>query len=130
MGPLPEWLRPPRGILLILFLFTVVSICALAWLGWKSIDQERLVEAQQAHEKLEQAADRVAAAMRGTLAELGDRLSDWVQELAPAYDPEIRGLPCGLYSTRVISSARCFRHYWIATWGQTQNAAMTCSSVR
>ncbi|HEX3876997.1 MAG TPA: hypothetical protein VHW24_08425, partial [Bryobacteraceae bacterium] len=64
MTPLREWLKPPRGILLGLFAFTVACISALAWLGWKWVDQERFVDAQRAQEELEQSADRVAAAMR------------------------------------------------------------------
>jgi two-component system, OmpR family, phosphate regulon sensor histidine kinase PhoR len=75
--PLREWLKPPKSLLLILFLLTLVSISAVAWFGWKLLELERVVDAQRAQERLEQAADQVAATLRGTLAETGDRLSAW-----------------------------------------------------
>lgn len=74
MTPLREWLKPPRTLLLILFLLTLLSVSALGWFGWKVLDQERVVEAQRVQERLEQAADRISATLRGTLAETGERL--------------------------------------------------------
>lgn len=74
MAPPSEWLKPPRTLLLLLFLLTLVSVSALAWFGWKLLDQERIVEAQRLQERLEQTADRIAATLRGTLAETGERL--------------------------------------------------------
>jgi signal transduction histidine kinase len=74
MTPLREWLKPPRTLLLILFLLTLASVSALAWFGWKLLDQERMVEAQRVQERLEQTADRIAATLRGSLAETGERL--------------------------------------------------------
>lgn len=88
MTPLREWLKPPRYILPALFAFAVVSLCALAWFGWKWINQERIVDAQRAREKLEESADRVAAAMRGALAETGDHLSAWAMAPPPSGKPE------------------------------------------
>ncbi len=77
MTPLKEWLKPPRSLLIILFLLTLVSVSALGWFGWKLLEQERVVEAQRAQDRVEQAADRIAATMRGTLAETGERLGAW-----------------------------------------------------
>ena len=74
MTPLRGWLKPPRTLLLILFLLTLISVSALSWFGWKVLDQERMVEAQRLEQKLEQSADRIAATLRGTLAETGERL--------------------------------------------------------
>jgi cytochrome c-type biogenesis protein CcmH/NrfG len=68
------WLKPPRTLLLILSLVTLVSVSARGWFGWKLLDQERMVEAQRVQERLEQTADRLAATLRGTLAEGGERL--------------------------------------------------------
>jgi len=73
--PPNEWLQPPRSLLLILVLLTVVSASALGWFGWKLTDQERIVEQQRSRERLEQAAERVAGSLRRTLAEAGDQLS-------------------------------------------------------
>src|ERR1700732_2935592 len=83
MAPLKEWLKPPRQLLLLLFLLTLVSVFALGWCGWRLLEQERLVEAQRSQERLEQVADRIAATVRGTLAEIGERLGDW-EDAAPA----------------------------------------------
>ena len=82
MTPLVEWLKPPRTLLLILFLLTLVSVSALGWFGWKLLDQERMLEAQRVQERLEQTADRIAATLRGTLAETGERLGSG-QAVAP-----------------------------------------------
>src|SRR5262249_51585114 len=54
-----------------------VSIAALGWFGWKLLDQERIVEAQRAQERLEQSADRIAATLRGSLAETGESVGAW-----------------------------------------------------
>ena len=75
MTPLNEWLKPPRNLLLILILLTLVSVSALGWFGWKLQDQERIVEIQRSREKLEETADRIAATLRRRLAEAGDRLA-------------------------------------------------------
>src|SRR5438874_7817807 len=78
MPALEEWLRPPRSLLLILFLLTLISVSSVAWFGWKLLEQERVVEAQRAQERLEQAADRISVTLRGALAETGERLSAWL----------------------------------------------------
>jgi signal transduction histidine kinase len=64
---LREWLKPPRSLLAILLLLTLVSVSALGWLGWSLVSQERIVEAQRARERLELAADRIAANFRRSL---------------------------------------------------------------
>ncbi|MEO8025625.1 MAG: hypothetical protein ABI823_04100 [Bryobacteraceae bacterium] len=64
MTPLRQWLRPPRTLLLALFVLALVSVSALGWFGWKLRTQEQLVEAQRSQERLEQAADRIAATIR------------------------------------------------------------------
>jgi signal transduction histidine kinase len=61
--------RPPGSLLAILFCVTLVAVSALGWFGWKLLDQERAVEAQRAHERLEQTADGIAANAREALAE-------------------------------------------------------------
>src|ERR1700689_4199887 len=82
------WLKPPRSLLTILFLVTLVSVSALAWFGWKLLDQERVVEAQRDRERLEQAADRIAAIARGALAETGERLGTWLITPPPDGKPD------------------------------------------
>ena len=48
----------------------------------------RSVQAQRRQERLEQAADRMAATLRGTLAETGERLSAWLTTPPPAGKPD------------------------------------------
>ena len=81
MAPLTEWLKPPRTLLLLLAGLTLVSVSALAWFGWKLYEQERVVATQQSRDRLEQSANRIAAALRGAFAEAGERLGDF--ESAP-----------------------------------------------
>ena len=72
---LREWFRPPRQLLVVLLLLTVASVSALLWFGWRLTQQESAVEAQRSRERLEQAADRIAALLRANLAETGERLA-------------------------------------------------------
>jgi signal transduction histidine kinase len=88
MTPLREWLKPPKSLLLILFLLTLVSVTVLGWSGWKLLEQDRTVQAQQRTELLETTADRVVATLRGTLAETGDRLSAWLASPPAAGTPK------------------------------------------
>jgi hypothetical protein len=78
-------------LLLVLFLVTFVSVSALAWFGWKVLRQERLVEAQRAQVRLEETADRMAATLRGTLAETGESLGAWLNS-PPSGGPSKDGL--------------------------------------
>jgi signal transduction histidine kinase len=88
--PKPGWFRPPASLFLILFLLTLVSISALSWFGWRLFEQERLVDAQRSREHLEQAADRIAATIRSTLAETGDRLGEWDRSASDSLGPVLR----------------------------------------
>jgi len=87
MTPLQEWLKPPKSLLLILFLLTLVSVAALAWSGYRLLEQDRLVQAQMRQDKLDQEADRIEATLKGSLAETGDRLSAWLAS-PPAAGPK------------------------------------------
>jgi len=88
MTPLQEWLKPPKSLLLILFLLTLVSVAALAWSGYRLLEQDRLVQTQMQRDALEQEADRVVATLRGSLAEMGDRLSVWLASPPSAGTPK------------------------------------------
>ena len=74
MVPLREWLTPPRTLLLLLFLLTLVSVSTLALFGWRLLEPQRMVEAQRSEERLEQAADRITAVVREGPAESSERL--------------------------------------------------------
>ena len=89
MTPLREWLKPPKSLLLSLFLLTFVSVTALAWAGWKVLEQDRMALAQQRLVELEGEADRIAATLHGSLAETGDRLSAWLASGPPPGKPDV-----------------------------------------
>lgn len=76
--PPGQWLKPPRTLLLALFVLTLVAVSALAWFGRSLLEQERAVENQRAEERQEQAADRIATKLREALAESGERLGYWI----------------------------------------------------
>jgi len=71
--PPRSWLNPPKALLLLLFLLTLISVSTLALFGWRLLEQQRMVEAQRSQERLEQAADGIAAIVRGSLAESSER---------------------------------------------------------
>src|ERR1019366_10484399 len=73
MTPLRPWLNPSRMLLVLLCLLTLVSISTMAFFGWRLLEQQRTVETQRSQERLEQAADRITAIVRGALAETSER---------------------------------------------------------
>ena len=74
--PILDWFRPPRHLLTLYLAGTLAAAAALAWLGWRLIDQERALDAKHAQDHLEIAADRVAAALQRSLNELERQLSE------------------------------------------------------
>ena len=65
--PMRDWLRPPRNLLVLFLGTTLVLTAGLGWLGWRLLQQDRAVEAQRVRDRLDSAADLVAAEMRQTL---------------------------------------------------------------
>ena len=68
----------PRQLLALFLGTTLVLLTALGWLGWQSLQQDRSIEAQLVNDRVNTAADLIAAQIRQNLidieAELG-RLS-------------------------------------------------------
>jgi len=65
-----RWLQPPRRILTSFLVVVVACVGALAWLGYRLLDQDRALESQRIQEQLEIAADLTAASLERRLAEL------------------------------------------------------------
>jgi signal transduction histidine kinase len=61
-----------------LLVTSVVTSAMLCWLGWKLLMQQRVIDRQQDRAQLDRAADALTAAVRGQLADAGDRLSAWL----------------------------------------------------
>ncbi len=72
------WFRPPRPLLVAFLAFALAPVAALGWLGWRLLEQERALERQRTHESLQNAADRVGAALARQLTEIEGRLSSLV----------------------------------------------------
>jgi signal transduction histidine kinase/tetratricopeptide (TPR) repeat protein len=71
-----RWLRPPRRVLTSFLAVVVACVGALAWLGYRFLEQDRALESQRIQEQLEVAADRAAALLERQLAELQRILDD------------------------------------------------------
>lgn len=69
------WLRPPGRTLAVFLCLMLVLGGALGWLGWRLLKQDRALEGQRLQERLELAADHMAAALQQSLADLESYLS-------------------------------------------------------
>ncbi|MDA2924859.1 HAMP domain-containing histidine kinase [Acidobacteria bacterium AH-259-L09] len=56
---------------------TFVPATALLWLSWRILEQDRALETQRIQERLEHAADLIAAALERRLAEIEQQLPAW-----------------------------------------------------
>ena len=65
-----HWLEPPRRTLAVFLALMLVFGGALAWLGWQLLEQDRALERQRVQERLEQAADSIAAELERGLSDL------------------------------------------------------------
>ena len=70
-----ELALPPRGLVTLIVGITVVSLAILSWLGWRLIEQDRMLEGEQAKQRIERAADLVVAALQRALAADEQRLA-------------------------------------------------------
>ncbi len=66
---------PPRSLVALIIAITVVPLATLLWLGWRLLDQDRLLEGQQVQERLERAADLAAAALQRAISSSEQRLA-------------------------------------------------------
>jgi len=69
-----QWFRPPRHLVVLFVVVIVVPAAALAWLGWRLLEQDRALEGQRIQERLERAADSISAALERRLTEITDHL--------------------------------------------------------
>ena len=66
----------PRKLPGLFLVATLVPVIALVWLGWRLLEQDRALENQRILERLEDAADLIAAAIDRRLAGMQDRLAE------------------------------------------------------
>ncbi len=60
--------RPPRSLVALILAITVVPLVTLLWLGWRLLDQDRVLERQQIQQRVERGADLVVAALQRVIA--------------------------------------------------------------
>jgi signal transduction histidine kinase len=69
------WVRSPRNLVILFLGVTFVLVAALGWLGSRLFQQDRALESQRVRERLEHAADLVAAGLQLRLAETEEALT-------------------------------------------------------
>jgi signal transduction histidine kinase len=67
-------------VLAVLLITTVVVTIVLCGLGWVLLRQQREIQRQNIRTALDDSADAIAAAIRGRLADSGDRLGAWLSD--------------------------------------------------
>jgi signal transduction histidine kinase len=72
--PRDRWFEPPRRVLVLFVVVTIVPAVALAWLSWQLLKQDRALETQRVQERLDRAADLIAGALDRRLNEVVDGL--------------------------------------------------------
>lgn len=66
---------PSRSLVALIVGITVVPLATLLWLGWRLLEQDRLLEGQQVQQRVERAADLVVAALQRALSASEQRLA-------------------------------------------------------
>ena len=72
---LSQWLRPPRHLLLLFLAIAVVLATVLGWLSWRMLQQDRALAGQRVQERLDYAADVIAATLLRKLSESENQLA-------------------------------------------------------
>ncbi len=71
---LREWFRPPRHLLALFIAIIVLPAAVLAWLAWRTFEQDRALERQRLVERLEAAATIVGSGLEARLNGLSRQL--------------------------------------------------------
>ncbi len=74
---LRQWFRPPRHLGALYGAITLVLVCAFGWLSWRLLEQDRAIQSQRIQERLDHAADVVAAALARSLDSTEQRLTEY-----------------------------------------------------
>src|ERR1700745_3087884 len=69
------WFRSPRYLLTLFLAIMLVLAASLSWLGWRLLKQDRALESQRVQERLDNAADLVAASLLHKFSEKGGQFT-------------------------------------------------------
>jgi signal transduction histidine kinase len=75
LSPRMMLVRSPRGLIFLIIATTVVPLATLLWLGWRLLEQDRLLEQQQINQAVQRSADLVVSALQRALAASEQRLA-------------------------------------------------------
>ena len=89
---LSRWFRPPRYLLTLFLTIMLVLAATLGWLSWRLLEQDRALESQRTQERLDNAADLIAASLLRKFSESEDQFTS----LLALSDPELAARASGL----------------------------------
>src|SRR6266852_5072883 len=72
---LSRWFRAPRYLLTLFLAIMLVLAATLGWLGWRLLKQDRALESQRTQERLDNAADLIAASLLRKFSESKDQFN-------------------------------------------------------
>jgi len=70
------WLRSPRYLLTLFLAIMLVLAASLSWLSWRLLKQDRALESQRIQERLDNAADLIAASLLHKFSESRDQFTN------------------------------------------------------
>ncbi len=111
--PFRDWFRPPRHLLALFVVVIVVPATALAWLGWRLLQQDRALEGQRLQERLEHAADIVAAAIERRLSEIADQLPALAASLPAGFADDVLIVRFGPHGVEAFPSGHLLYHPFV-----------------
>src|SRR5216683_6473222 len=69
------WFRSPRYLLTLFLAIMLVLAASLSWLSWRLLKQDRALESQRIQERLDNAADLIAASLVHKFSESKDQFT-------------------------------------------------------
>jgi signal transduction histidine kinase len=69
------WFRSPRYLLTLFLAIMLVLAASLGWLSWRLLEQDRALESQRSQERLDNAADLIAASLLRKFTESKDQFT-------------------------------------------------------
>ena len=75
---LRDWLRPPRYTLPLFLAVMLGPAAATIWLGWRLLDLDHALARDQVRDRLEHAADLIAADLGRELETIADQIPAWL----------------------------------------------------
>jgi len=72
---LSQWFRSPRYFLTLFLAIMLILAASLSWLSWRLLKQDRALESQRIQERLDNAADLIAASLQRKFSESKDQFT-------------------------------------------------------